>query len=471
MESKRISFANPSRIYPGEVVSNRRADLNNPMLTVKRILLVLVGVLVLSVSSEVRAGTLAFPGAEGFGASASGGRGGAVYHVTNLDDSGDGSLRDAVSQSRRIVVFDIGGVIHLKSQLPFASHLTVAGQTAPGDGITVSGQGVSFSHQQNVIVRYLRFRSSHVTSNGTKTLNVTAGSNMIFDHCSISWGRWDNVGFTGDSHDITLQNCVISEAISPQRFGALVDGGDRITIVRNLWIDNQSRNPKGKANLQFINNVVYNWGSNGYVGGHSGAVWNEDLVNNYFIKGPSSSGSFLAQFSNTDHVFQSGNLVDLDRDGSLDGRNIVEADFRENQQTAGIPTFVSKPFNNPPVRVTLQSAADAFASVIAEAGASLHRDAVDKRLIEQVRSLGSLGAIIDDETVVGGAGTIIGGTVPLDSDRDGIPDEWELAHGLNPKLSTDGSAMAGATGYTNVEIYLNSLVPRAASLAGSRSSE
>ncbi len=441
------------------------------MLIVKRLLSLLAVVLPLAFLSAARAELLAFPGAEGFGANASGGRGEAIYHVTNLDDSGDGSLRDAISQSHRIVVFDIGGVINIKSQLSFSSHLTVAGQTAPGDGITVSGQGVSFSHQQNVIIRYLRFRSSHVTSNGTKTLNVTSGSNMIFDHCSISWGRWDNLGFTSGAHDITLQNCIISEAINPQRFGALVDGGDRITIVRNLWIDNQSRNPKGKANLQFINNVVYNWGSNGYVGGHSGAVWNEDLINNYFIKGPSSAGSFLAQFSSTDHVFQSGNLVDLDRDGSLNGRNIVEADFRENQQSAGIPTFSFKPFNDPPVPVTLQPPADAFATVIAEAGASLHRDAVDKRLIEQLRSLGSLGAIINDETIVGGAGTIVGGTTPLDTDRDGMPDKWELSHGLNPNLPTDGSQVAEATGYTNVEVYLNSLVPQAASLSSSRSSK
>ena len=179
--------------------------------------------LVLSFLPESHAESLAFPGAEGFGATASGGRGGAVCHVTNLDDSGAGSLRDAVSQPHRIVVFDVGGIINLKLHLTFASHLTVAGQTASGDGITVSGQDISFSNQQNVIVRYLRFRSSHLTSNGTKTLNVTGGSNMIFDHCSISWGRWDNVGFTSGAHDITLQNSIVSEAINPQRFGALID--------------------------------------------------------------------------------------------------------------------------------------------------------------------------------------------------------------------------------------------------------
>jgi hypothetical protein len=438
--------------------------MHEPMLSLKRMLSVSVFVLAISTISAARAESLAFPGAEGFGATAGGGRGGAAYHVTNLDDSGAGSLRDAVSQPHRIVVFDVGGVINLKSHLTFASHLTVAGQTARGEGIMVSGQGVSFSNQQNVIVRYLRFRSSHLTSNGTKTLNVTGGSNMIFDHCSISWGRWDNLGFTSGAHDITLQNCIVSEAINPQRLGALIDSADRITVARNLWIDNQSRNPKGKANLQYINNVVYNWGSNGYVGGHSGAVWNQDLINNYFIKGPSSSNAFLAQFTSTDHIYQSGNLVDLDRDGSLNGRVVVEADFRENGPTTGLPTFSAKAFNAPPVPVTVQPAAEAFATVLADAGASLHRDAVDKRLIEQVRSLGSQGAVINDETVVSGAGTIAGGTSPTDNDQDGIPDDWELSHGLNPKLSADGSEMSGTTGYTNVEVYLNSLVPRTAAL-------
>ena len=284
---------------------------------------------------------LAFPGAEGFGAFATGGRGGTVYHVTNLNDSGAGSFRDAVSQSNRIVVFDVGGVINITSQLVFSNNITVAGQTAPGGGITVSGHGVSLSNRNNVIVRYVRFRSSQNTSDGTKALNVTSGSNMIFDHVSVSWGRWDNVGFTSNAHDITLQDSIISEAIDPQRLGALIDSATNVTVARNLWIDNQSRNPKGKAHMQYINNVVYNWGSNGYVGGHSSAVWNQDLINNYFIKGPSSGNTFLSQFSPTDHVYHTGNIVDLDQDGTLGGRPVVDGDFKANSSTSGTATFSS----------------------------------------------------------------------------------------------------------------------------------
>ena len=169
---------------------------------------------------------------------------------------------------------------------------------------------------------------------------------MIFDHCSIVavLGQCRLHQRFARYHAAKMHNQRGDQSATNQ---SIVDGSDRNTIVRNHWVDDQSRNPKGKANLQFINNVVYNWGSNGYVGGHSGTIWNEDLINSYFIKGPSSTGSFLAQFSSTDHFFQSGNLVDLDRDGSLNGRTIVEADFRENQQTAGFPTFSSKPFNDP----------------------------------------------------------------------------------------------------------------------------
>ena len=385
--------------------------------------------------------------------------------MTNLNDSGAGSLRDAVSQSNRTVVFDVGGVINLQSQLVFSSNLTVSGQTAPGEGITVNGQGVSFSNKSNDIVRYVRFRSSHLTSDGTKALNVTSGSNMIFDHCSISWGRWDNIGFTSSAHDITLQNCIIGEAIDPQRLGGLIDSSDKISVVRNLWIDNQSRNPKGKANMQYINNVVYNWGSSGYDGGHSAAVWNQDLINNYFIKGPSSNDSFLAQFTPTDHVYQTGNIFDGDKNGVLGGRAVLASDFLPNSSTSGTATFLSTASNSPTIPVNVLTALQAYSLVVADAGDSLHRDSVDKRLIDQLLSLGSSGAIITSEVLVGGAGTVAGGTSLKDTDGDGIPDAWETAHGLNPSLPSDGATIT-APGYSNVEVYMNSLavVPEPATL-------
>jgi hypothetical protein len=399
----------------------------------------------------------AFSGAEGFGALATGARGGSVYHVTNLNDSGSGSFRDAVSQSNRTVVFDVGGVINITTELAFANNITVAGQTAPGDGIVVNGHGVSLSNRSNAIVRYVRFRSSHNTSDGTKTFNVSNGSNMIFDHLSISWGRWDNLGFTDNSHDLTLQNSIDSESIDPQRLGGLIDSATNVTVSHNLWADNQSRNPKGKGHLQYINNVVYNWGSNGYVGGHSAAVWNQDLVNNYFIQGPSSGNTFLSQFASTDHVYHTGNIVDLDRDGALGGRAVVDSDFKANDATSGPPTFVAAAYNHPAISVTYTSAADAYTRVIADAGDSLHRDNADTRVVGQLTSLGSLGAIITSETAVGGEGVVAGGAAPTDTDQDGMPNVWEVAHGLNPNSAADRNGDFDTDGYTNLEDYLNEL--------------
>jgi hypothetical protein len=404
------------------------------------------------------AAPIAFPGAEGFGASATGGRGGSIVHVANLNDAGPGSLRDALSQPRRIIVFDVAGIIHLNSPLIFSSDITLAGQTAPGGGITVFGHGVSCSDKHNIIVRYVRFRSSIASSRGSKTLNLGSGSNIIIDHVSVSWGRWDNFGITGGGHDITLQDSIIAEAIDPQRFGALIDSSTNITVARTLWIDNQSRNPKGKANIQVINDVVYNYGSGGYCGGHSGAVWNQDLIGNYFIAGPNSSEHFLTQFTSTDHVFQTGNLADVGKDGKLNGREVAVTDFHANSPGEA-PTFVKEPFNHPIVPVTVLSAADAYARILDSAGASLHRDQSDQRVIEQLRSLGATGAIIHDESAVGGIGAVASEPPPVDSDGDGIPDSWETAHGLDPHNPTDAPKTDDATGYANIELYINSIAP------------
>ena len=188
---------------------------------------------------------------------------------------------------------------------------------------------------------------------------------------------------------MTSQSRIASLARPSTRSGsALIDSATHITIARNLWINNQSRNPKGKGNLQYINNVIYNWGGDGYVGGHSSAVWHQDLINNCLVKGPSSSDRFLSQFSNTDYVYQAGNVVDLDRDGVLGGRTVVEADFQAYNSPSGTPTFQSSPYNSPDAPVTVISAAKAYEQALAGAGASLHRDSVDSRLIEQLRRWG-----------------------------------------------------------------------------------
>jgi pectate lyase len=346
---------------------------------------------------------LAFPGAEGFGQFASGGRGGEMVHVTTLDDSGAGSFRDAVSKPNRTVVFDVGGIIRLKSNVAVGSDISILGQTAPGDGVMLYGRSVSFSGQNNIIARYLRFREGIAGDKGKCSVNLSGGSGMIFDHCSIEWGRWDCLGLTQGSHDITFQNCIIGEGVDPQRFGSLSDSVTNITYTHNLWINNQSRNPKAKGKIQYVNNVVYNWGVCGLVGGHSGADHFQDVVGNYFIAGPGSGSHFVGEFTATDHVFQKDNFADTGKDGKLNGRSVVAADFGGGENA---PTFVAGPSVGPLTNVTVESAAAALSNVLAQAGCSLHRDAVDLRLIDEVKSFGTRGKISHTEAEAGGVGEL-----------------------------------------------------------------
>ncbi len=342
---------------------------------------------------------LAFPGAEGFGEFATGGTGGETVHVTTLADAGAGSFREAASQPHRTVVFDVGGVIRLKSNLAVSSDLSILGNTAPGEGVTLYGRSASFSGQKNVIVRYVRFREGIAGDRGKCSVNLAGGSDMIFDHCSIEWGRWDCLGLTRGSHDITFQNCIIGEGVDPQRFGSLTDSVTNITYSHNLWINNQSRNPKAKGRIQYVNNVVYNWGVCGLVGGHSAADHYLDVIGNYFIAGPNSNAHAVGEFKATDHVFQQGNFVDLDKNGKLDGRELVPTDFGRGERA---PTFVSDFTVAPPTNVTVETAPSALTNVLAGAGCSLHRDAVDARLIDAVKSFGTRGQIIHREAEAGG---------------------------------------------------------------------
>ena len=193
---------------------------------------------------------LAFPGAQGWGRYATGGRTGSVYHVTNLNDAGAGSLRDAVSQSNRIIVFDVAGVINISSRIVFAKNLYVAGQTAPGEGITVYGDGVSFSGSSNIIVRHMRFRMGKGGSSGKDCAGISNGTNMIFDHCSFAWGLDEvfsiNPDGKGDLHNITLMNCVFGQGLLTHSAGGLIQA-DSITLYRNFYCDNATRNNKVKG--------------------------------------------------------------------------------------------------------------------------------------------------------------------------------------------------------------------------------
>jgi hypothetical protein len=252
---------------------------------------------------------------------------------------------------------------------------------------------------------------------------------------------------------ITLQYCIIGEGIDPQRFGAITDGTRNWTVHHNLWIDQKSRNPKMKCFLQYINNVVYNWGCCGIIGGHSAAVNYQDVINNYFIAGPSSSADFLSDWTATDNAYSSGNYVDMNKDGVLNGIPVTTADF----SSAGA-TVRTSPYLTSPVPVTVETAADAYTTVMSKAGSSLHRLTMDNRLITQLKSLGKTGTNIADESVVGGVGAVKGGTPLADADQDGMPDAWEKAHGLNANSAADRNGTNLSTdGYTNLEVYLNEL--------------
>jgi len=417
------------------------------------------------------AGLPAFPGAEGFGAYATGGRTGKVYHVTNLNDEGTGSFRDAVSQPNRIVVFDVGGLIRLKKNLSLSSNLTLAGQTAPGEGIGVYGDTVSAESEHNIIVRYLRFRQGVSGGPKKKAFSMGKSSNIILDHCTVQWGRWDNLGITEACDNITVQNCIVAEGMDPQSFGSLTDEDTNVTFSHDLWINNQSRNPKVKATAQYINNVVYDWGITGLCGGHSAANHYLDAINNYFIKGPASNNQFAGEFLPTDHVFQQGNMADLDRDGNLNGKPVTPDNFTDNK---GSPTFMPKAQEHPGIPVTVDSAEAAYAKAVGGAGCSLHRDAVDLRLISELTSLGKTGQLLHTqkdktgkvihmatEADVGGQGPIQGGTLPAGAEKSGISDAWAMAHGLSQNDAATAMQLT-PSGYTNLELYLNSLAPTAA---------
>jgi hypothetical protein len=358
---------------------------------------------------------LAFPGAEGFGRFATGGRGGAVYRVTNLHDSGRGSFRDAVSKPGRTVVFDVSGVIKVGAKIAVSPRITIAGQTAPGDGITLYGNSVSF--KDSTIVRYMRFRGSINMSKGSCTVVADDLTDIIFDHVSIEWGRWDNLHIK-KSKNVTLQYCMVAESLDPQRFGALLEVPENVTMYHCLFAGNQSRNPKAKAKIEFINNVVYNWGKSGFVGGHSSANHYQDLVGNYFIAGPNSTDSFLSMFSATDHVYHKDNYVDLDKDGKLNGRLVTDADFiKETATLLKEPTLLSQS------NVKVSSAIEACNVVMAEAGSSLKRDAIDNRIIGYLKSLGKTGEIFKTEADAGGQQAVKEIVLSVkDANGDGVPD-------------------------------------------------
>ncbi|WP_040420474.1 pectate lyase family protein [Actinopolymorpha alba] len=401
----------------------------------------------------------AFPGAEGFGAYASGGRGGSVYFVTTLADSGPGSFRDAVSQPNRTVVFAVGGIIRIGERISVAPNITIAGQTAPGEGITIYGNGLSFTDANNTITRYLRVRMGINGTPATDAISVARGDRMIFDHLSVTWGRDETFSVSaGDLNkpieeqpsNITIQDSIMGQGLDTHSAGGLIETAGGISLLRNLYLDNDIRNPKVKGVNQYVNNVIYNWKHEAYILGGSQFTSRANVVNNYFIAGPSTVSGAFTRGNENFHLYASNNYHDNNRNGVLDGYVVP----REEYTTV---TWEDEPFPYPEVRTRSPQAA--YRHVMKGVGASKHRDRVDKLLIEEVASLGTLGAIIRDENAppINGPGPVRGGKAPVDTDLDGMPDTWELRVGLNPRVA-DNNGDRDGDGYTNLEEYLNGLV-------------
>ncbi len=444
----------------------------------------------------------AFACAEGFGASATGGRGGDVYHVTKLSDDGSaGTLRHGLTSARgpRTIVFDIGGNIKLKNWLKIKNdRITIAGQTAPGGGITVSGYPLGITGSSNIIVRYMRFRvgpfnvinpkgggngNRGLHGNGADAIFVSGANHVIMDHLSASWALDETVDIQ-KSENITLQHSIIADslddslhpegphskgilAIGETTKSALARGVGGYTFYRNLLAHHNNRSPllDGRPpawmGAEFINNVIYDWGKRP---GHNN-VSNVQLnyINNYIVVGPSVKVRHLDQAMRKGKrnngaftIFYSGNFIDSDLDSKHDGRLVGDSAFDRFKNKERLNSRLPFPLKGDKIA----SANTAYQSVLQNAGASLIRDSLDRRVIKEVKNRS--GRIIDSPSDVGGLISLARGTAPIDSDRDGMPDDWELQNGLDPDNASDrNQTNLSSAGYTNLEVYLDSIVASA----------
>ncbi len=417
----------------------------------------------------------AFPGAEGFGKYTVGGRGGKVIEVTSLHDAGPGSFRAAVSaKGPRTVVFRVSGTIALESELKIREpYLTIAGQTAPGDGICIKNYQVNFDTSQ-VIMRYLRFRPGDEKGKEQDAFGG-AGNQIVVDHCSASWGV-DETFSINKAANLTVQWCLVSESLyhsihkkGNHGYGGLW-GGPGGSWHHNILAHHSSRNPRASGNvdsglMDYRNNVIYNWGFNSAYGGE---LWPRNWINNYYQSGPATDdkvrGRIFLQKDPRGKMFAAGNFVAGFPAISADNWN-GGINFAPDGEATEKTLRVDRPFVVAPV--TTQSAEVAYGLVLAQAGASRVRDAVDRRVVEEIRTgTATFGAsykgggkgIIDSQKDVGGWPELRSLPAPVDTDHDGVPDVWELAHGLNPRDPADGPRATTPGGYTHLERYLNSLV-------------
>lgn len=453
----------------------------------------------------------AFPGAEGGGAYSFGGRGGRVITVTNLNDSGPGSFRDACEQGgARIIVFNVAGIIKLKSPIIVrAPYITIAGQTAPGDGVCIAGESF-WVNTHDVVVRHMRFRRGE-TNVGRRddSFGGNPVGNIMIDHCSTSWGLDENISFyrhmfsPGADYNelklptvnVTIQNTISAQALDTYNhaFGSTL-GGENCTFMRNLWASNAGRNPSIGWNgiFNFVNNVIYNWVHRSVDGGDYTALYN--IINNYYKPGPLTpkTGSVGHRFlkpesgrSRLDHyvfgrVYCEGNIMEGNERVTANNWN-GGVQVQNQPNTDGYTELMkwNEPFPMP--KFPIMPAREAYEYVLKHVGATLpKRDIVDKRVIEEVKTGKTYyvkgldpdsfyqfehrrlpkdsytKGIITDICQVGGYPEYKG-SPRRDSDNDGMPDAWEMANGLNPNDPADANLDCTGDGYTNIEKYINGI--------------
>ena len=398
----------------------------------------------------------AFPGALGFGDSATGGRTGTVYHVTNLNDSGAGSFRDAVGGSNRIVVFDVAGWITLNSAVTLSGNLTIEGQTAPGGGIGIKSGKISCGAHSNIVVRYLRIvLGSETASTGDVGFNLLNSHDVIVDHCSIEFAPYDDIdGVSTDWQttpvtDITFQYTLIADPIG-QQFGAHSESvSSNWAWYYNAFVNSHNRNPLAKTNTVYVNNVNYD--NQADYTTNTSTKFSQDIVGNYFIVGPgSASADTWFQIDANQSIYASGNMKDGDKDGTLNGSATTVS------WNSGTGTILTSPWSDVTKSNAVYSAATAYRLVTSQTGV-LPYNQLDSLVWSQVGSLGKAGQIYTSQTQTGlsnnGYGTIATGTRATDSDNDGMPDFWENAMGSDPK--TNDAMTVGSDGYALIEEYAN----------------
>jgi pectate lyase len=411
----------------------------------------------------------AFPGAEGYGTKTSGGRGGKVIAVTNLNDSGPGSLQAACdAQERRLVIFKVAGTIDGDIRIR-NDHITIAGQTAPGDGITIKGDlGIGAN---DVVIRYIRVRTDHEGD----AVGGRYNKRIILDHVSTSWSS-DEVLSLYHNEDVTIQWCMITEACAKadgsHRFGGIW-GNNRGTYHHNLIAHNDSRNPRwasGCGYNDYRNNVLYNWGYQSCYGAEAQQRGDRrkppiefstiNIVANYYKPGPATRGNVRDRIANPSsrgsgdygswHLAE--NYIDLSPEVTAD--NWAGLDGNSFKKLA-------EPWEAMPIHQ--QSPQDAYLAVLDHAGCSLpRRDSIDARIIEEVRNgtaMHGKNGIIDRPDDAGGWPELKSGSAPADTDNDGMPDEWEMKYGLDANKADDNSSDNDGDGYTNVEEYFNGTNP------------